>query len=57
MTVGLLSELREGSPSEAQEDNVARFYDEYYRDGAYTERQRRHMEHWHGKKKARLEAA
>ncbi len=34
-----------------------RFYDEYYRDGAYTERHRRHMEHWHGKKKARLEAA
>ncbi len=29
-TVGLLSELREGNPSEIQEDYVARAYDEYY---------------------------
>jgi hypothetical protein len=33
------------------------FYDQYYRDGAYTERHRRHMEKWHGKKKAALKAA
>ena len=33
------------------------FYDKYYRDGAYTERHRRHMERWHGKKAAGLRAA
>ncbi len=33
------------------------FYDMYYRDGAYTDRHRRHMEKWHGKKKAGLKAA
>ena len=32
------------------------FYDQYYRDGAYTDRHRRHMEKWH-KKKAQLKAA
>ena len=31
------------------------FYDQYYRDGAYTERHKRHMEKWH--KKAQLKAA
>ncbi len=33
------------------------FYDTYYKDGAYTDRHRRHMERWHGKKKAQLRAA
>ncbi|HJN49705.1 MAG: hypothetical protein QGI68_06715 [Pseudomonadales bacterium] len=33
------------------------FYDKYYKDGAYTERHRRHMEKWHGKKRSRLKAA
>jgi hypothetical protein len=33
------------------------FYDTFYREGAYTERHRRHMEKWHGKKKAHLKAA
>lgn len=33
------------------------FYDKYYKDGAYTERHRQHMEKWHGKRKARLRAA
>ena len=32
------------------------FYDEHYKDGAYTDRHRRHLEQWHGKKK-RLRAA
>jgi hypothetical protein len=33
------------------------FYDAYYREGAYTDRHRRHLEKWHGKKKAQLRAA
>ena len=33
------------------------FYDEHYKDGAYTDRHRRHMEKWHGKKQAKLRAA
>jgi hypothetical protein len=33
------------------------FYDQYYKDGAYTDRHRRHMEKWHGKKRASLRAA
>jgi hypothetical protein len=33
------------------------FYDQYYRDGAYTDRHRRHLEKWHGKRKAGLKAA
>lgn len=33
------------------------FYDEYYKEGAYTDRHRRHMEKWHSKKKASLRAA
>jgi hypothetical protein len=33
------------------------FYDAYYREGAYTDRHRRHMEKWHGKKKRHLKAA
>jgi len=33
------------------------FYDTYYRGGAYTERHRRHLEKWHGKKRAGLKAA
>jgi hypothetical protein len=33
------------------------FYDQYYRDGAYTDRHRRHMEKWHGKKKSELRVA
>jgi hypothetical protein len=33
------------------------FYDTYYKDGAYTDRHRRHMEKWHGKKKGSLRAA
>jgi hypothetical protein len=33
------------------------FYDQYYREGAYTDRHRRHMEKWHGKKKAQRKAA
>jgi hypothetical protein len=33
------------------------FYDAYYKDGAYTDRHRRHMERWHGRKKAQLRAA
>jgi hypothetical protein len=33
------------------------FYDEHYKDGAYTERHRRHLEKWHSKKKAGLRAA
>ncbi len=33
------------------------FYDTYYKDGAYTDRHRRHMEKWHGKKKASLKVA
>ena len=33
------------------------FYDQYYREGAYTDRHRHHMEKWHGKKKAQLKAA
>jgi hypothetical protein len=32
------------------------FYDAYYRDGAYTERHRRHMEKWHARRHARLAA-
>lgn len=33
------------------------FYDKYYREGAYTERHRRHLEKWHGAKRAALKAA
>ncbi len=33
------------------------FYDEYYREGAYGERHRRHLEKWHGKRKSNLRAA
>lgn len=33
------------------------FYDRYYREGAYTDRHRRHMEKWHGKRKSQLRAA
>lgn len=33
------------------------FYDEHYKDGAYTDRHRRHMEKWHGKKKSGRKAA
>ena len=33
------------------------FYDKYYKDGAYTERQQQHMEKWHGKKKSSLKVA
>jgi hypothetical protein len=33
------------------------FYDEYYKDGAYTDRHRRHMEKWHGKTKSGRKAA
>ena len=33
------------------------FYDAYYKDGAYTERHRQHMEKWHGKRKADLKVA
>jgi hypothetical protein len=33
------------------------FYDTYYKDGAYTDRHRRHMEKWHAKKKDGLKAA
>jgi hypothetical protein len=33
------------------------FYDTYYKEGAYTGRHRRHLEKWHGKKKAQLRAA
>ncbi len=33
------------------------FYDEYYREGAYGERHRRHLEKWHGKRKSSLKAA
>lgn len=33
------------------------FYDRYYRDGAYTERHRRHLEKWHGAKRSALRAA
>ena len=33
------------------------FYDMYYKDGAYTDRHRRHMEKWHRKEKAKLRAA
>jgi len=33
------------------------FYDQYYKGGAYTDRHRRHMEKWHGKRKAKLKAA
>jgi hypothetical protein len=34
-----------------------RFYDEFYREGAYTDRHKRHMEKWHRKKKSELKAA
>jgi len=33
------------------------FYDEYYRDGAYGEQHRRHLEKWHAKGAKRKEAA
>ena len=33
------------------------FYDEYYREGAYGERHRRHLEKWHGKRRSGLKAA
>jgi hypothetical protein len=33
------------------------FYDRYYRDGAYTERHRRHLERWHAGRAQRLRAA
>ncbi len=33
------------------------FYDTYYRDGAYTERHRRHLEKWHGKRERKLRVA
>jgi hypothetical protein len=33
------------------------FYDKYYKDGAYTERHKRHMEKWHGKKQSKLRVA
>ena len=33
------------------------FYDTHYKDGAYTDRHRAHMERWHGKKKSGLRAA
>jgi len=33
------------------------FYDQYYRDGAYTERHRRHLEKWHAGKRRSLKAA
>jgi hypothetical protein len=33
------------------------FYDQYYREGAYTERHRRHLEKWHGGKRAARKAA
>ena len=33
------------------------FYDEYYREGAYGERHRRHLEKWHGKRSSGLKAA
>jgi hypothetical protein len=33
------------------------FYDQYYKDGSYTERHKRHMEKWHRKKKPQLRVA
>ena len=33
------------------------FYDAHYKDGAYTERHKRHLEKWHGKRKAQLRVA
>jgi hypothetical protein len=33
------------------------FYDTYYREGAYSERHRRHMEKWHGRRRAHLKVA
>jgi hypothetical protein len=33
------------------------FYDTYYRDGAYGDRHRRHMDKWHPKRESRLKAA
>jgi len=33
------------------------FYDKHYKDGAYTETQKQHMEKWHGKKQAAVKAA